>query len=157
MSLGSGVPAKFAILGSVGGFARPVLSPVSRVAFTKFANCLRKDLALVSHCVLGLGTERLLVVLWGLLGLYVWCFVVTAHFMCTVLYLKECAGKNRPYLNRVSGRFHGVCKLLTQSPRARVTLRPWVGNGEAFSSALGIIGSACLVLWGDGTFHVHRL
>ena len=30
-SLGSGVPAKFAILGSVGGFARPVLSPVSGV------------------------------------------------------------------------------------------------------------------------------
>ncbi|WP_291299977.1 hypothetical protein [Desulfosporosinus sp. BICA1-9] len=30
-----GVPAKFAILGSVGGFARPVLSPVSGVAYTE--------------------------------------------------------------------------------------------------------------------------
>ncbi|WP_461391018.1 hypothetical protein [Desulfosporosinus fructosivorans] len=32
--------AKFAILGSVGGFARPVLSPVSGVAFTEFAGLL---------------------------------------------------------------------------------------------------------------------
>ena len=38
-----------------GDSARPCALSRSGVAFTEFANCLRKDVALVSHCVPGLG------------------------------------------------------------------------------------------------------
>ncbi|TGE39688.1 hypothetical protein E4K67_01430 [Desulfosporosinus fructosivorans] len=56
-TLGSGVPGKFAILGSVAGFARPVLSPVSGVGSFNgsLLFCFRKDIALMSPCVPGWG------------------------------------------------------------------------------------------------------
>jgi len=56
--LGSGVPARLAILGSVGGSAHPCTLPlVWGRLHGSLLTCLRKDVALVWHCVPGLERE----------------------------------------------------------------------------------------------------
>jgi hypothetical protein len=49
-NVGNGVPARLAILGSVGGSAHPCALPRMQVSLTRsLLGCLRKDVALVSR------------------------------------------------------------------------------------------------------------
>ncbi|WP_459930686.1 hypothetical protein [Desulfosporosinus burensis] len=73
----SGVPAKFAIPGSVGGFARPVLSPVSGVAYTEVCfSAFAKTSPSCHTASLAWVGERRTDGEWNVWG--------TAYFMCAV-------------------------------------------------------------------------
>jgi hypothetical protein len=68
-ALGSGVPAKSAILGALAAVHIPVHCPVFGVGRLNgsLLFCLPKDVALVSHCVPGLGRGRRVgeTIVWG--------------------------------------------------------------------------------------------